>query len=222
METSRGDAAAATWIFHGDESRRRRGRDVDIPWRRVAATPRPQRGYSVETSRGDAAAAMRTFREDEHYAGTTTDAPASSADQSTRTNRAARTCSTRQRNRCRCSRRKASRSTTEPYTPPWPRRSPTPWSCSRSSRFRARTTAAASGRTRGCLRTTALALRRPNTIFPYILPAWTVLRLGATSTTTCWFRSDSHSPATERLLTLERKTPLTAGRRTFGSRTSRP
>ena len=26
--TSRGDAAAATWIFRGDESRRRRGRDV--------------------------------------------------------------------------------------------------------------------------------------------------------------------------------------------------
>ena len=31
METSRGDAAAATWLFRGDESRRRRGRDVDIP-----------------------------------------------------------------------------------------------------------------------------------------------------------------------------------------------
>ena len=29
--TSRGDAAAATWTFHGDESRRRRGRDVNIP-----------------------------------------------------------------------------------------------------------------------------------------------------------------------------------------------
>ena len=24
------------------------GRDVDIPWRRVVATPRPRRGYSVE------------------------------------------------------------------------------------------------------------------------------------------------------------------------------
>ena len=33
METSRGDAAAATCIFRGDESRRRRGRDVRIPWR---------------------------------------------------------------------------------------------------------------------------------------------------------------------------------------------
>ena len=30
-KTSRSDAAAATWIFRGDESRRRRGRDVDIP-----------------------------------------------------------------------------------------------------------------------------------------------------------------------------------------------
>ena len=30
-------AAAATWTF-------RRGRDADIPWRRVAATPRPRRG----------------------------------------------------------------------------------------------------------------------------------------------------------------------------------
>ena len=29
--TRRGPAAAATWIFRGDESRRRRGRDVDIP-----------------------------------------------------------------------------------------------------------------------------------------------------------------------------------------------
>ena len=44
--TNRGDAAAATWIFRGDESRRRRGRDVDIPWRQ---------------SHGDAAAATRTF-----------------------------------------------------------------------------------------------------------------------------------------------------------------
>ena len=45
---NRGDAAAATWIFSGDESRQRRGRDADIPWRRVAATPRPRRGYSAE------------------------------------------------------------------------------------------------------------------------------------------------------------------------------
>ena len=66
-ETHRGDAAAATWIFRGDESRRRRGCDVDLPWRRAAAAtwifcgdeswPWPRRGYSVETSRGDAAAA---------------------------------------------------------------------------------------------------------------------------------------------------------------------
>ena len=27
-----GAAVAATWIVRGDESRRRRGRDVDIPW----------------------------------------------------------------------------------------------------------------------------------------------------------------------------------------------
>ena len=55
---NRGDAAAATWTFRGDvrradvpsmESRRRRGCDVDIPWRRVAATPRLLRGNSVET-----------------------------------------------------------------------------------------------------------------------------------------------------------------------------
>ena len=37
-QTSRGDAVAATWIFRGDESQRRRGRDVDLPRRRVAAT----------------------------------------------------------------------------------------------------------------------------------------------------------------------------------------
>ena len=30
---NRGDAAAVTWIFRRDRSRRRRGRDVDIPWR---------------------------------------------------------------------------------------------------------------------------------------------------------------------------------------------
>ena len=45
MEASRGDAAVATWTFRGGESR---GRDVDIPWRRIAATPR-LRLYSVET-----------------------------------------------------------------------------------------------------------------------------------------------------------------------------
>merc|ERR1712097_94314 len=62
VERGRGDAAAATWTFHGDGSRRRRGRDVDVPWGRVAAscdvdvprrwvaaTPRLRRGYSAET-----------------------------------------------------------------------------------------------------------------------------------------------------------------------------
>ena len=34
-DTGRGDAAAATWIFGGDESRRRRDRDVDVPSRPV-------------------------------------------------------------------------------------------------------------------------------------------------------------------------------------------
>ena len=38
----RGDAAGATWIFRGDESRRRRGRDVNIPWRRVAGRGRAE------------------------------------------------------------------------------------------------------------------------------------------------------------------------------------
>ena len=38
------DAAVATWIVRGDESRRGgRGRDVDSPWRQVAATPWPRR-----------------------------------------------------------------------------------------------------------------------------------------------------------------------------------
>ena len=36
--TGRRDAAATTWIFRGDGSRGHRGCDVDIPWRRVAAT----------------------------------------------------------------------------------------------------------------------------------------------------------------------------------------
>ena len=61
---------AATWFGldvrsprgHSNESRRRRGCHVDIPWRRVAATPRLPRGYSMETSRGDAAAATWIFR----------------------------------------------------------------------------------------------------------------------------------------------------------------
>ena len=48
-----------------DESRRRRGRDVESPWRRVAATPRLGRGDSLETSRGDAAATTWKFCGDE-------------------------------------------------------------------------------------------------------------------------------------------------------------
>ena len=48
METSRGAAAAPTWIVRGHESRRRRGSHVDSPWRRVAARPRPRRGNSFE------------------------------------------------------------------------------------------------------------------------------------------------------------------------------
>ena len=42
--TGRGDAAAVTWIFRGDEPPQRRGCHVDIPWRRIAATPRTFRG----------------------------------------------------------------------------------------------------------------------------------------------------------------------------------
>ena len=44
-------------VVNRSGQRRRRGCDVDIPSRRVAAPPRPRRGYSVETSRGAAAAA---------------------------------------------------------------------------------------------------------------------------------------------------------------------
>ena len=53
-ETSRGDVAAAAWIFRrgsrGDAAARATelGETKIFPWRRVAATPRPQRGYSVE------------------------------------------------------------------------------------------------------------------------------------------------------------------------------
>ena len=73
-----GDSCRLRWTFRGDESRRRRGWDVDIfrgdesrqrrgcrvniPRRRVAAPPRLGRGYSVETSRGDAAAGTWIFR----------------------------------------------------------------------------------------------------------------------------------------------------------------
>ena len=56
LGTGRGGAAGATWIFRGDASRRR---DAGAAWtfrgRRVAATPRVPRGYSVATGRGDAA-----------------------------------------------------------------------------------------------------------------------------------------------------------------------
>ena len=48
VEMSCGDDAAATWTFRVDESRRR-GCDVDIPRRRVAATTRLRRGNLVET-----------------------------------------------------------------------------------------------------------------------------------------------------------------------------
>ena len=44
MATGRGDA----------------GLDADMPWRRVAARPRPRRRYAAETSRGGAAAASQT------------------------------------------------------------------------------------------------------------------------------------------------------------------
>ena len=43
--------AAGTRIFGGDESRRRRGWDVDLPWRPVAAA---RRGYSLDKRRGRA------------------------------------------------------------------------------------------------------------------------------------------------------------------------
>ena len=42
----------ATWIFRGDQSRRRRGCHVDSPWRPVAATPRVPRGSSEATTSG--------------------------------------------------------------------------------------------------------------------------------------------------------------------------
>ena len=51
-------AAAATWIVPGDESRRRRGRDVDSPRGRVRRRGRSA-DMPVETSRGAAAAATR-------------------------------------------------------------------------------------------------------------------------------------------------------------------
>ena len=53
--------ASAGGCASTDGSRRRRGCDVDIPWRRA----RRRRGYSVETSRGAAAAATWIVRGDE-------------------------------------------------------------------------------------------------------------------------------------------------------------
>ena len=53
----RGAAAVAARTFRGGESRRCRGCDVDIPWRRVAASPRSRRRHSVDSSRDAAAAA---------------------------------------------------------------------------------------------------------------------------------------------------------------------
>ena len=55
--TNRGGAAAATWIFRGDESL--------CTWIFRGAELRPRRGSSAETSRGGAAAATWLFRGDE-------------------------------------------------------------------------------------------------------------------------------------------------------------
>ena len=60
METSRGGAAAATWIFRGTKARPRvaadaRGCRADISRRRVAAAPRLRSGYSS----GDKVARLR-------------------------------------------------------------------------------------------------------------------------------------------------------------------
>ena len=62
MEASRGGAVVATRIVHGDESRRRRGRDADSPWRRVAAAPRP-RTWIV---RGDGSERPRPSQVEQH------------------------------------------------------------------------------------------------------------------------------------------------------------
>ena len=65
-QASRGDAAAGTWTrgYSADESRRRRGWNVDalVFHRRVAATPRLERRHSVETN--NAAAGTRQFGRD--------------------------------------------------------------------------------------------------------------------------------------------------------------
>ena len=67
--TDRGDAAAATSIFRGDEARRHRRCDVDIWSRHGAATPRPRRGYSAETRRGD----VEIWSRQAHASGTCAD-----------------------------------------------------------------------------------------------------------------------------------------------------
>ena len=65
--TGRGDAAAGTWIFRRDESRRRRGRYVDIPRRRVAAD-----GWDVEV-RSRPAHALRYCASDRDCPGSVCD-----------------------------------------------------------------------------------------------------------------------------------------------------
>ena len=52
MKTSRVDAAATTWIFREDESRRRRGYNADIP---CEDESRRRRGYNVDSSWAEAA-----------------------------------------------------------------------------------------------------------------------------------------------------------------------
>ena len=58
---SRGGAAAATWTFRRDESRRRRGRDANIPWRpaRAVGTSKPRRSRSSASRCRRRAAAER-------------------------------------------------------------------------------------------------------------------------------------------------------------------
>ena len=64
-QTRRGKAQITAHFHRADLPKTRRGDDADIPWRRVAATTRPRRGYSVATSRGHDAATTWIFRGDE-------------------------------------------------------------------------------------------------------------------------------------------------------------
>ena len=64
-QTRRGKAQITAHFHRADLPKTRRGDDADIPWRRVAATTRRRRGYSVATSRGHDAATTRIFRGDE-------------------------------------------------------------------------------------------------------------------------------------------------------------